>query len=152
MTGQNGENVRKRLVKGELKLLNIYFSAYPPVDDYEFRLEKPYQNPDFAKVEVISILVDRAKGLQALKQIEGIFEDTVEVNVAHHYSDQEVAVIKKSALSKGVSRAKAEQAVFSYGKPFFTYIFIAIQIVVYLLLEAAGGSTDITNLDRKSVV
>lgn len=146
MTGQNAENVRKRLVKGELKVLNVYFSAYPPVDDYEFRLEKPYQNPEFAKVEVNSILVDRAKGLQALKQIERIFEDTVEVNVADHYTDQEVAVIKKSALSKGVNRAKAEQAVFNYGKPFFTYIFIAIQIIVYLVMEAAGGSTDTTTL------
>jgi rhomboid protease GluP len=146
VTANNGERIRKKFAKGEIKILNLYFSAYPPVDDYSFRLSEPYINIDSPKVSVKSILFHRANAAESLGQIKDIFGNTIEPELSDDHSVLEIEGIKKRALSVAFSKAKAEQSVFQYGKPFFTYIFIALQILVYLVLEAAGGSTDTSTL------
>jgi rhomboid protease GluP len=146
ITAENGERIRGKLAKGDLKILNLYFSAYPPVDDYEFRLAEPYQSSDTGKVTVKSILTDRANAMDALREIESNLGDQVDIELVDDFSSHDIENIKKHALSTAFARAKAEQSVFNYGKPFFTYIFIAIQILVFLVLEAAGGSTDTSTL------
>lgn len=146
MTADNGERIRRQLGKGDLKLMNLYFSAYPPVDDYEFRLEEPYQSPDNTKISVTTILVDRAHAVSAVKMIEEHFGENIDLEHSVDYSVQDIEAVKKNALSTAVNKAKAEQSVFNYGKPFFSYIFIAIQIFVFLVMEIAGGSTDSSTL------
>lgn len=145
-TAQNGDRIRKQLMKGEIKLLNLYFSAYPPVDDYAFRLESPYTHPETGKVEVTSFLVDRSNGQETVKGLEGIFGEDLLVDLAVNSPDSEIDDVKNRILAKVVNKAKAERAVFSYGKPFFTYIFIAIQILMFLVLEVSGGSTNTKTL------
>src|SRR4051794_10635469 len=44
-TAVNGERVRKQIGKNELNVLNIYVSKFPPVDEYKYRLEKPFVFP-----------------------------------------------------------------------------------------------------------
>ena len=39
-TASNGEKVRKQIGHGELTVVNIYISQFPPVDDYEYRIRK----------------------------------------------------------------------------------------------------------------
>ncbi|MGA9226226.1 MAG: rhomboid family intramembrane serine protease, partial [Mesobacillus sp.] len=146
MTADNGESIRRQLGKGDLKLLNLYFSSYPPVDDYEFRLVEPYQSPDNAKISVTSILVDRAHAADAVNRIEEHLGTNIELEFTGDHLDYDIETIKKNALSTALNRAKAEQSVFNYGKPFFTYLFIAIQIIVFLVMEFAGGSTNSSTL------
>jgi len=145
MTAENGDRIRRKLAKGDLKILNLYFSAYPPVDDYEFRIAEPALS-DNGKVTVESILVDRANASEALIQIENRFDGQIEIELAEEFSVDVVESTKRNALSKAVGRAKEEQSVFNYGKPFFTYLFIAVQVLMFLVLEAAGGSTDTSTL------
>jgi rhomboid protease GluP len=146
MTADNGESIRRQLGKGDLKLLNLYFSSDPPVDDYEFRLMEPYQSPDNAKVSVTSILVERVHADNAVNRIEEHLGTNIELEFTGDHLDYEIETIKKNALSTALNRAKAEQSVFNYGKPFFTYLFIAIQIIVFLVMEFAGGSTNSSTL------
>lgn len=146
MTAKNGERIRQKFAIGETKVLNLYFSAYPPVDDYGFRLEEPYINIDSPKITVKSILFHRADAAESLGQIRNVLGDTLELPPSDGLSVLEIEETKKRALAAAFSRAKAEQSVFQYGKPFFTYIFIALQILVFLILEAAGGSTDTSTL------
>ncbi|MFT9597826.1 rhomboid family intramembrane serine protease [Mesobacillus sp.] len=145
MTAENGDRIRRKLAKGDLKILNLYFSAYPPVDDYEFRIAQPILSEN-GKVTVESILVDRANASEALKKIENRIEGNIEIDLAEEFSVDDIEFIKKNALSSAVSRAKEEQSIFNYGKPFFTYLFIAVQVLMFLVLEAAGGSTDTSTL------
>jgi rhomboid protease GluP len=145
MTAENGDRIRRKLAKGELKILNLYFSAYPPVDDYEFRISEPTLS-DNGKVTVESFLVDRANASEALRKIENRFDGQIEIDLAEEFTQDDVESIKKNALSNAVDRAKEEQSVFNYGKPFFTYLFIAVQVLMFLVLEAAGGSTDTSTL------
>ena len=55
-TAANGEKVRKQIGRHELKVVNIYVSQFPPVDEYEFRLTKPFAHSDGNKTMVSSIL------------------------------------------------------------------------------------------------
>ncbi|WP_342773904.1 rhomboid family intramembrane serine protease [Mesobacillus subterraneus] len=144
-TGENGERIRKKLAKGDFRVLNIYFSAYPPVDDYEFRFAEPLQT-DNGKVIVDSLLVYRSNAVEAIRDLGTKFGEPIEMESADDYSYEEIELVKKNAMDTAAERAKAEQSVFQYGKPFFTYIFIAIQVLVFLVLEAAGGSTETSTL------
>ena len=60
----------------------------------------------------------------------------------HDYSETEVEVEKNAALSSARQKVKSDRAVLENGKPFFTYLFIAIQVILFLIMEAAGGSTN----------
>jgi rhomboid protease GluP len=145
MTAENGANIRKQLAKKELKLFNLYFTAYAPVDDYEFRLAKPYFSSD-GKAAVTSLLFDREKGPDGLRSLEELFNAQINLEFANDITFQEIEELKKKTLSKAEDRARAEQALFNYGEPFFTYLFIAAQVIVFLIMEALGGSTDTENL------
>lgn len=145
MIAENGDRIRRRLAKGELKILNLYFSAYPPVDDYEFRIAEPTLSEN-GKVTIESILVDRANASEALRKIENRIDGNIEIDLADEFSVDDIDSIRKNTLSSAVSRAKEEQSIFNYGKPFFTYLFIAVQVLMFLVLEAAGGSTDTSTL------
>jgi rhomboid protease GluP len=145
LIAENGERVRRKFAKGDLKILNLYFSAYPPVDDYEFHITKPYLSEN-GKVTVESIIVERSNAEESLRMLGSRFDDQLSFDLTEEPSGDVIEAIKKNALSKAVERAKEEQSVFRYGKPFFTYIFIAIQILMFLVLEAAGGSTDTSTL------
>jgi rhomboid protease GluP len=145
MVAENGERIRKKLAKREFKILNVYFTAYPPVDDYEFRIAEPTHSEN-GKVTIETILADRANAYVALKKLEGRFDDKTAIDVAEEFSIGDIESVKKNALSRAVDRAKEEQSIFNYGKPFFTYLFIAVQVLMFLVLEAAGGSTDTSTL------
>ncbi|WP_079509747.1 rhomboid family intramembrane serine protease [Mesobacillus jeotgali] len=145
MVAENGERIRRKFAKGELKVLNLYFSAYPPVDDYNFHVAKPYLSEN-GKVTVESVIVERSNAEESLMMLGSRFDDQLNFDYAGEPSGEVIETIKNNALLRAVERAKDEQSVFRYGKPFFTYIFIAIQILMFLVLEAAGGSTDTSTL------
>ncbi len=37
----NSNRIKRKLTRGNLTITNLYFTPFPPVDDYEFRVEKP---------------------------------------------------------------------------------------------------------------
>jgi rhomboid protease GluP len=145
-TATNGERIRKQIGRNDIKVVNIYISQFPPVDDYEFRLAKPFVFPDRNKTEVSSYLLtsgDYEKGFQLLS--EGI-ASIITLEIKDEYTEQEIEVQKKLALGYAIKKAKKEKEIFTNGKPFFTYIFIFIQIAMFSMLEMQGGSTDTTTL------
>ena len=137
-TVANGESIRKQIKKGSLNVINVYVTPFPPVDDYEFRIEKPFLHPNGEKTKVTSIICDQQNGV---KNIESILQDSIEMEWKSEYSVLEVEEEKKAALSSANQKVQSQKAVFENGKPFFTYFFIAIQVIVFLLMEVAGGST-----------
>lgn len=139
LTVANGESIRKQIKKRSLNVINLYITPFPPVDDYEFRIAKPFLHPNGEKTKVTSIICDQQNGVSL---VESIFQDSIEMEWNSDYSEIEVEVEKKAALSSARQKVKAEKAVFENGKPLFTYLFVAIQVIVFLLMEVAGGSTN----------
>lgn len=146
LTSHNGERIRKQLGKGELNVLNLYFTAYPPVDDYHYRIEKPFINPQTSKTKVNSVIFERENLPLSMEKVSDLFQDTISFSIPEENIDQETERLKHEALTTAVDKIKAEKSMFEYGKPFFTYFFIAIQLIVFLLLEVSGGSTNTETL------
>ncbi|MFE8695442.1 rhomboid family intramembrane serine protease [Cytobacillus sp. FJAT-53684] len=146
LTAANGEGIRKQLARNNMNVINIYVSAYPPVDDYEFRVEKPFLHPSNGKTSVQSIIVDRAHYEQGLQKLESIFHQSLAITLEDSYNENDIEAVKLSALSVASNRTKQEKAIFNQGKPFFTYLFIIIQVAVFLFLEWKGSSTDTSTL------
>ena len=143
----NGENIRKSLVRGEMNVINIYITDYPPVDDYEFRIEQPFVYPGSNdKTKVTSIVFSRDSKQEAFEKLSAIFGDRVSVPEQEEYEEREVRELKLLALSHASQKSREEKKLFDFGKPFFTYIFIAVQVLAFLFLEWKGGSTNTSNL------
>ena len=142
-TAANGESIRKQLGRGELKVINIYISQYPPVDDYEYRLAEPYIEPDGNKTSVRSYIFANGQYETGFQKLSQQLEQHVFFQIENVYSETDIEKLKKSALEHARNKLKTERAVFENGKPFFTYFFIIIQIAVFFWLETHGGSTNI---------
>jgi rhomboid protease GluP len=145
-TASNGEKVRKQLGHVELSIVNIYISQFPPVDEYQFRLEQPFIFPQGNKTSVSSVLITRDQYESGFKSLSTIVEREVSFPIHDEYSEQDVYAQKKATLDFAVQMAKKEKEIFTNGKPFFTYFFMIIQVAVFLLLELQGGSTNTSTL------
>lgn len=141
-TGNNGESIRRQLIRTDANILNIYVSAYPPVDDYEFLLTEK----KILKTNVITKVFTRDTYKGQLLDLEHVFKEDIFFESKEEYSLNEIESLKNAALQAAIDRINKEKSMFDYGKPFFTYVFIAIQILAFILLEINGGSTNTSTL------
>ncbi|WP_174734127.1 rhomboid family protein [Mesobacillus harenae] len=145
LTAANGDRIRKKLLKRQLKVMNIYVTPFPPVDDYEPIIAKPYQGPK-GKVEVSSLIIAQSNIVAEHEKIARLFNETVSFTIQDEYTSEDVDRMKNSALTYALNKAKEEKSIFEFGKPFLTYVFIFIQIAMFLWLEMNGGSTNTSTL------
>ncbi|WP_420489364.1 rhomboid family intramembrane serine protease [Neobacillus niacini] len=145
-TASNGEKVRKQVGRGELSVVNIYISQFPPVDEYEYRLESPFIFPQGNKTSVSSVLLTSDQYESGFKALSAKLEREVSFSIHDEYSEQDVNAQKKATLDFAIQMAKKEKEIFTNGKPFFTYLFMIVQVAVFLLLELQGGSTNTSTL------
>ncbi|MDP4171619.1 MAG: rhomboid family intramembrane serine protease, partial [Bacillota bacterium] len=142
IVASNGERIRKQLGRNELNVLNVYVSPYPPVDEYEFRINRPYASPEISKTTVETVLMSRQQyqpGFIRLSEVTGI---PIHFSIEGNFLLEDVEKVKQDALDYAVKEINIEKALFNFGKPLFTYVFILIQVAVFLFLEAKGGSTN----------
>ena len=140
-TLQNGERIRQKLYKKPINILSIYVSKFTPVDDHDFSL----QAASYKKTKVDTFILTSEAFQQSLQNLEHVLKKSLSVQVLQEdeIDEERVLALKKDAISESVKKAKAEQKVFqNANKPFFTYIFMAIQIAVFILMEFNGGSTN----------
>lgn len=145
-TAANGERVRRQLNRRELEILNIYISEYPPVDEYEFRLEKPYLHTEGNKTIVSSILLAQGIMDKGFERLSGRLGTAAPFPEAGEYTEQDVQILKQQTLAAAVNQVKAERDILFNSKPFFTYALIFIQAAVFLWLQLNGGSTNSSTL------
>lgn len=139
-TLQNGEKIRRKLYKKPISILSIYVSKFAPVDDYEFSL----QPASFQKTKVNTFILACESFPASLQNLEHVLKKPLTIHdlKAEDLDEEKVLTLKQAAITESVKKIKAEQKVFQNSKPFFTYIFIAIQIAVFILMEFNGGSTN----------
>ncbi|MGF7532593.1 rhomboid protease YqgP [Bacillus mexicanus] len=134
------EQVRKQLGRRKMKLLNVFFSAEAPVDEWEEVAEKPFENGTVAVKPVI------VRGTMLCDDLQAIFPSFPAnecTEARNSFEDAQMARDHFLALVlKQEEQRKKEAAVFQNGKPIFTYLFIALQILMFFVLERNGGSTN----------
>lgn len=138
----NGSRIRKRLVRGNLILRNLYFTQFPPVDDYEHHLLEPYMSSDKGKVKVVTTVIDSSNVIQSQEKLHDIMDTDFLLEGRIELTEEETTKLRVAALRDASEREKAEKAIFHSGKGFFTFFLIVIQVVIFILMELMGGSTE----------
>lgn len=148
-TLQKVRNVSKRLGLKKMDVANIYVSTYPPVDDWQHRLETPLQlreNRTQIDMKTFLLHADTGKEDSYGQLLTNFLLDDFKDTQGPLIDFSEIEALKREVLQETQKRIKRERQIFQYGKPFFTYFFIATQVMMFLLLEQRGGSTNIDTL------
>ncbi|CAG9609369.1 rhomboid family protein [Pseudoneobacillus rhizosphaerae] len=145
LTGMNGENIRKQKFKKNLHILNIYISPNLPVDDYEHRLSQLGQ---FNQTHIQVLIMSRESYQTVIDKLQMIFNKRIPIarEIEHEISPIQIDNLKKETLQLSVKKVQTEKNIFTFGKPIMTYVFIAVQIFIFLLLEFNGGSENSSTL------
>jgi rhomboid protease GluP len=145
LTASNAEKIRNQIGRNELTVMNIYVSPHPPVDDYQFRLDRPFIFPQ-SKTTVSTILMAAGTYETGFNKLTEHIGRNITFPIEADYAPDEIKKLKEETLSSAIKKAKEEQAVFSKRKPIFTYTFLIVQVIMFLWLELHGGSTNTTTL------
>ncbi|MBP1080669.1 MULTISPECIES: rhomboid family intramembrane serine protease [Bacillus] len=145
---QKLEQLRMRINKKSIRLLNVHFTAQPPVND---RNDIPFSVSETKNVEVVTFLVhplslqENAERLGSALNISfGPLDPSYEAVTYDQVMDTRNQVMQ-TAKHKEAERSKQAE-MFQYGKPYVTYFFAGVQVLLFILLEAAGGSTNTQTL------
>ena len=142
-TLHNVEKVRRKFNKKNVRALNIYVSTYPPVDEWSFRLEKPLAFGKQKQSSLQTYLIHTNDFQTGVKDLSTFFGTSIQIeNENFVYDTNIIKELKHEVLTVAKNRAKSEQKLFYQGKPLFTYLFIATQVIMFLVLEMNGGSTN----------
>ncbi|MBS4173537.1 rhomboid family intramembrane serine protease [Bacillus sp. FJAT-49736] len=141
------EKLRKHFMKRSLNVLNIYVSTYAPVDDYEATIKHPL-GINKGKTIVHNRLIESTNVEDGIQQVSSFMQDSISISLKEQYDEADVDYLRNTVLTNAVSQTQEEQQIFNNGKPFFTYILLGIQIIIFLILELMGGSSNTQNLIR----
>lgn len=143
ITSQNVENISKKYRGRSFEVLNIYVSKHEPVDDWTYRLEKPLlinKNP------LHSLLIHSDNFNEALLLVSKHVGIEFDGDLPQEEQPEELESLKQEVLSVATTRIRQEQKLFNQSKPIITYLLIAIQVIMFFLLEINGGSTNTNTL------
>jgi rhomboid protease GluP len=138
------QQLKKRHMKRSFQVLNIYISAYPPVDDWEFLVAKPLSFSQNHRTVLQTLLIHSANVQDSLQQLSEMIGERVLLPSFERHDDPFMAIehVKQQIFRFEREQQEKEKRLFEYGKPIFTYVFIVLQVLMFLVLEWKGGSTD----------
>lgn len=139
---QRARALSKRLTQKTVNITNIYVADEVPVDDWEDLL-KPLRLNDKIVYNMSIFYLAHDNLISETNRLN----QHLNMNYAIKEISDEQADVKKKILIQDVYRQKQQtEQVFNYGKPFFTYLLIAINLFMFFLIEMNGGSTHIPTL------
>ncbi|GGA68401.1 rhomboid family intramembrane serine protease [Ornithinibacillus halotolerans] len=138
---QKTRAMRKLLQGKQIEIHNVYISPFTPIDSWEM-LKKPLmvqeKNPIKMKIYYLSgdeIVTEKNRLSENIGAVFPNVETIPEENLEHS-----IQQLKLELYNKIKEKQKKEEGIFSFGKPIFTYLLIAINAILFLLLEWNGGS------------
>lgn len=142
------QNLRKLIGGKKVIIHDVYIAAQPPVDDWE-SLKKPMQVKDKKPTEMYVYYLDETDRLREKHRFYanlGIDNRLPEPLDDIGLMEKRSAEIKKQLHHYLADQQKAEQSIFQYGRPLFTYVFLSINILMFFLLEQYGSSLNTQTL------
>lgn len=133
----------------KIDVMNVYVTRHEPIDQWQ-SLKQPLMWKDKKEVSMkVYYISEENKRDEKQRFLTDLSEQSVtlpsnELN--------EVELTDKIKRYKIILQAdiykknKARKEIFSYGKPYFTFFFLLLNSIVFLLLEANGGSMHIDTL------
>ncbi len=142
------ELFRKKFNSKKIEGLNLYFFTETPMADIMSRVDQ------FGRVRIgqttflQSVCIDLEKGLPLNPIVDyAAFQFSNEELVQLLAVDpQDSAAYMQDLMQVEEQRQKEFRKFFTNAKPLWTYIFIGINVILWILLELSGGSTDTRTL------
>ncbi|WP_226667438.1 rhomboid family intramembrane serine protease [Metabacillus litoralis] len=146
--GQKFQSLLNQGVRTPLTIANIYVSTLPPVDDYPDAFENGYTIGKKGAINITSLLLVKDEKDNGLKRVEELLNVPLKDRLEGKETtdNEDVQKIRNRVVAYHNDLREEERKLFQNGKPFFTYIFLIIQIFMFLLLEFYGGSEDTETL------
>lgn len=143
------EDLRKQMGRLKLPLVNMYITPFKPVGDTSEWFDKPLHSEN-EKISLNNILIDAENAEEQLKQLEtelGIPAETFQVPTD---IDESTVTSERSVVINYITaKVSDEQVQARKEKPYVTYVLLAIQIAVFLIMTFTGGTSNNTfNLVR----
>lgn len=138
------KQLAKRYYVRAVEMVNIYVTTYPPVDDWEYLFSPESETIGKRETKLHSIIIHDANKEKALKVLSEKTKVSVDESVFVLVDEPltELQRVKQSLLNIMKETREKEKRLYEYGKPLFTYLFIIIQVMMFIILEWQGGSTD----------
>ncbi|SDK54808.1 rhomboid family protein [Sediminibacillus albus] len=142
------KNLRKLLLGRKVKIHNVYVSTHAPVDEWE-SIKKPLIVKDRKPIEMqVYYLDDIRIETEKSRLYEDLGIDHLPISIPSKEEEMEATTeeVRGRLREQLYIRNKEEAAVFHQGKPLVTYILLALNILMFLLLEQKGGSLNTNTL------
>ncbi|APH04385.1 rhomboid family intramembrane serine protease [Bacillus weihaiensis] len=149
MAGEKFQQIMQTGARGPLTVFNLYISSLPPVDDFPVEFVEGYTSGTKKRVTITSLLVtseDQEHKLIELGEALNVSIHPLEKNAQENVTIDHINEVKNRVIRQQQEIREEEKKMFQNGKPFFTYIFLAFQIVMFLVLELYGGSENTETL------
>ncbi len=140
---------RKRMPKSK-KFLNTYFTEQLPIDDY-FETIESTRTPAVQQLGQVETHVIDAFSCQTKElEILGLYglDTEADILLVRQLIDAGTPYIMNSLSVYLTKKREAQRNIVENGKPFLTYIFLGIQIIMFLIMEFNGGSENVATLIR----
>ena len=145
---QRAKSLKQHLSSKDIEIFNIYVATYQPIDSWE-ELKKPMRLKEKNPIWMHLYYLDEADHPDEYARLQddtGMREELEDFHISDERKKQQIHDYKTGL--KDILRLQREEVenIFTYGKPLFTYILIAISILLFIVLEFNGGSSDIQTL------
>lgn len=136
---------RRRQFRRQLEVVNIYVMVYPPVDDWELYV---HHSLTTERVHMQTFVMHANNMHSILHELSTSFQQPLKVYVPDDSPilQHELQTFKQHVLSFAERVYENERRIFERGKARWTYVFIALQVIMFFILEWNGGSTNTLTL------
>ncbi len=142
-TGRVFEILRKKRLLRTAHAVVIYVTTNPPVDNWEKITKSRIIAQKKEKTTVQSVVIHEANVQEGLNSIGAKLQRSLTITLPRKdVTPIEVQQTKHQVLTLGAIQLEQEKEIFNYGKPYVTYVIMAVQIILFLLMELSGGSTN----------
>ncbi|ATH92397.1 peptidase S54 [Bacillus glycinifermentans] len=144
------ERLRAASGRRKLSVLTVYLSQQAPVDEWEDVVSHSVEGK---RVSIAPIFIDEASIEEGLKKIAAALHIhtggwTEDIKDATYEEAVKVRDEVLEAAKRREEERKREAALFERGTPIVTWFFAGLQVIMFLLLEIAGGSQNTETLIR----
>ncbi|WP_162632640.1 rhomboid family intramembrane serine protease [Paraliobacillus zengyii] len=149
-TYTNAKKLAKLFLGRNIELHNVYVAKHAPVDDWESLNEtKKINQGKFTNMHVY-YLNDENRSDEKERLFQETSVEPIEFNLPRDVLDMEriTQYLKVSILGEFQQIQNTSTKIFEYAKPFYTYVLLVINVLMFLLLEWQGGSTSTETLIR----
>ena len=149
LTFRKLDPLRAQLKWRSMDVDNVYVAVLPPVDDWQYVLNKPVQHTN-GKIQMRTFLLEENQ----LKQAELLqgelagyqLPEDLETLSDEEYEEQ-ISGYKQAVRQTLQDKQKEEHKTFTRGKPIVSYVMLTAIILMYIWMEyVVGGSTSTIHL------